>query len=300
MNFIKLLCNAIFSILCILINTAIVCIPLLLFSFFKLISPSKPLRFFFTSVVQKIASVWVSGNVWCVKSFSPTEFIIEQDVEVDANGSYLIISNHKSWLDTLVLQYAFHKKVSFPKFFMKFQMFFVPLIGVVCWALEFPAMRRYSKKYLAKHPDKIGQDIKKTEEYCKNLPMRPTSIINFVEGTRYTLEKARKSNYVNLLNPKAGGIAVILQSLSDRMLGVLNTTIIYDNPNQTLWGFLLHTTKIIRVKVEFIPIAEIPLGDYFNNDTDKLFFQKWLNNVWTLKDEYISYTRSQLVHEETL
>ncbi len=143
--------------------------------------------------------------------FSPTEIEFEQNAELSKKHTYLVISNHKSWLDTLILMLAFHKKIPFPKFFMKFQMFFVPLIGMVAWALEFPAMKRYSKDYIAKHPEKKGKDIEMTQKYCRNLSTRPTTIVNFVEGTRYAKEKALNSQYSHLLNPKAGGIAVILK-----------------------------------------------------------------------------------------
>jgi 1-acyl-sn-glycerol-3-phosphate acyltransferase len=157
----------------------------------------------------------------------------------------------------------------------------------VAWALEFPAMKRYSKDYIAKHPEKKGKDIEMTQKYCRNLSTRPTTIVNFVEGTRYAKEKALNSRYSHLLNPKAGGIAVILKSLSDKMVGVLNTTIVYDNPNQTLWDFMIRKTKKIKVKVDFIPIVDVPLGDYFNNPKDKQVFQKWLNDLWLTKDRYI-------------
>ncbi|MBK2086064.1 acetyltransferase [Francisella adeliensis] len=276
-----------FSIICLLINSAIVFLPVIFFSVLKLIIPIKSVKYHCTTAVQALASFWVSFAILVTELFSPTEIEFEQNAELRRKNSYLIISNHKSWLDTLILILAFHKKIAFPKFFMKFQMFFVPLIGIVCWALEFPAMKRYSKEYIAKHPDKEGKDIEMTKEYCQSLSDRPTTIVNFVEGTRYTDQKAKKSNYSHLLRPKAGGIAVILKSLSGKMTGILNTTIVYENPNQTLWDFMIRKTKKIKVKVDFIPIAEVPLGDYFNNANDKKTFQNWLNNLWLKNDKYI-------------
>ncbi|GAB4224129.1 MAG: acyltransferase [Francisella sp.] len=239
-------------------------------------------------MVQFFASLWVSFTILLTKVFSPTKFEIDQEVQLDNKSSYLIICNHRSWLDTFVLMFVFHKKIAFPKFFMKFQVFFIPVMGLIAWALEFPAMKRYSKEYLKKYPEKKGEDIKKTFEYCKKLSLRPTTIVNFVEGTRFTFKKAGSSNYKNLLNPKAGGIAVILKSLSDRIVGVLNTIIVYDSPNQKLWDFMIRKTKQIKVKVEFIPINKVPVGDYFNNEEDKLNFQTWLNNLWQNNDDYIS------------
>ncbi|MGQ4001801.1 acetyltransferase [Francisellaceae bacterium CB299] len=276
-----------FSITAMLINSAIVFLPVVFFSLLKLIVPIKSIRYHCTTAVQALASFWVSFAIMITELFSPTEIEFEQNAELSKKHTYLVISNHKSWLDTLILMLAFHKKIPFPKFFMKFQMFFVPLIGMVAWALEFPAMKRYSKDYIAKHPEKKGKDIEMTQKYCRNLSTRPTTIVNFVEGTRYAKEKALNSRYSHLLNPKAGGIAVILKSLSDKMVGVLNTTIVYDNPNQTLWDFMIRKTKKIKVKVDFIPIVDVPLGDYFNNPKDKQVFQKWLNDLWLTKDRYI-------------
>ena len=223
---------------------------------------------------------------------SPTKIKIDCDTDLDIKKSYLIISNHQSWLDTLILQLAFHKNIVFPKFFMKFQIFFVPILGLVCWGLEFPAMRRYSKEYLKKNPHKKGEDIRRTKEYCQNLPLRPTTIVNFVEGTRYTNEKAKKSDYKKLLNPKAGGIAVVLNSLGDRLDGILNTTLIYESENESLWCFLCRKTKNITVKVEFIPIKDIPIGNYFENDEDKKIFQQWINDIWQKKDNLINQNKN--------
>lgn len=72
------------------------------------------------------------------------------------------------------------------------------------------------------------------------------------------------------------------------MVGILNTTIIYDNPEQNLWDFMVRKTKKIKVKVELIPITEVPVGDYFNDDKDKHNFQLWLNKLWQNNDQYIS------------
>ncbi|API85976.1 acyltransferase [Francisella uliginis] len=285
---------ALFSTTCFLSSAVVTVIPVFFFSLIKLLVPVKGIRYFCTSAVEYCVSVWVSYAILITKLFSPTEIEFEQNANLDRNSSYLIICNHKSWLDTFILMLAFHKKIAFPKFFMKVQVFFIPVLGLIAWALEFPAMKRYSKEYLAANPEKKGEDLNKTFKYCKGLSLRPTTIVNFVEGTRFSLEKVKNSNYKNLLNPKAGGIAVILKSLSDRMVGILNTTIVYDDPEQTLWDFMVRKTKRIKVKVDFIPISEVPLGDYFNNEKDKKSFQNWLNDIWQKNDEYISQQQLEI------
>lgn len=293
-NMLKYSYYALFSLFCLLSSALVAFVPIFILSLAKLLTPIKKIRYYCTSAVQFLVSLWVSFVILITKVFSPTKIEFEQDVALDDKSSYLIICNHKSWLDTFILMIAFHKKVSFPKFFMKFQVFFIPVLGLIAWALEFPAMRRYSKEYVSQHPEKKGQDLKKTFEYCKGLSVRPTTIVNFVEGTRYTTEKAKTSGYENLLKPKAGGIAVILKSLSDRMTGILNTTIVYDNSDQTLWDFMVRKTKKIKVKVDFIPISDVPLGNYFNNEEDRQNFQEWLNQLWQNNDNYISEEKKNL------
>lgn len=285
------------SIVLLLINTAIVAVPIVSLSLLKLLIPIKSLQFFLGSILEFFARIWVSLNIFAVKLISPTEIIFEQDEKLKKDGSYLVICNHKSWLDTLLLQLVFHKKIAFPKFFMKYQMIYVPFIGLACWALDFPVMRRYSKEYLEKNPEKKGEDIRRTKEYCEKMPKRPTTIINFVEGTRYTLQKAKKSKYKNLLNPKAGGIAVILEALSGRLDGILNTIIIYESSKETLWRFMTRQTKRIRIKMEFIPLPKIPLKDYFGNEQDKEEFQQWLNKLWQRNDEYITVATEKITYD---
>ncbi len=160
-NVIKYAYYGLFSLVCLMSTAIIAFIPVFIFSLVKLLIPIKSIRYFCTSAVQYSVSLWVSFVILIAKFFSPTKIEVEQNKELDKNGSYLIICNHKSWLDTFVLMMIFHKKIAFPKFFMKFQVFFIPVLGLIAWALEFPAMKRYKKEYLKKHPEKKGEDLKK-------------------------------------------------------------------------------------------------------------------------------------------
>ncbi|MDE4992331.1 1-acyl-sn-glycerol-3-phosphate acyltransferase, partial [Francisella tularensis] len=97
------------------------------------------------------ASLWVSFAILINKLISPTKFEIEQNAKLDSQVSYLIICNNKSWLDTFILMLVFNKNIAFTKFFMKFQVFFIPVLGLFAWALEFPVMIRYSYEYFTHH-----------------------------------------------------------------------------------------------------------------------------------------------------
>ena len=99
---------------------------------------------------------------------------------------YMVISNHQSWLDILVLQKIFLGKIPFLKFFLKQELIWVPILGPCWWALDFPFMKRYSKEFLEKNPHLRGKDLETTKIACEKFKKMPISIMNFVEGTRFT------------------------------------------------------------------------------------------------------------------
>lgn len=47
---------------------------------------------------------------------------------------YLLISNHHSWADIVVLCVLFRKHIPMNKYFLKQQLAWVPFIGLACWA----------------------------------------------------------------------------------------------------------------------------------------------------------------------
>ncbi len=142
---------------------------------------------------------------------------------------YLLISNHHSWADIVVLCVLFRKHIPMNKYFLKQQLAWVPFIGLACWALDMPFMRRYSRSYLIRHPERRGKDVETTRRSCEKFRAHPTTIVNFVEGSRFTEEKKRetRSPYHNLLPPKAAGIAMALNVLGSQFDKLLNVTLCY-------------------------------------------------------------------------
>ncbi len=82
---------------------------------------------------------------------------------------YLLISNHHSWADIVVLCVLFRKHIPMNKYFLKQQLAWVPFIGLACWALDMPFMRRYSRSYLIRHPERRGKDVETTRRSCENF-----------------------------------------------------------------------------------------------------------------------------------
>lgn len=222
-----------------------------------------------------------------------------QDVNALKKRSwYLVSANHLSWADVFVLQKTFHKKIPFIKFFLKRELIYVPFIGQAWWALNMPFMRRYSKSYLKKYPHKKGDDIRETQKACERFSLVPTTVMNFVEGTRLTPEKHAKqsSRYENLLMPKAGGIAFAVKALGDKFHSLLDVTIVYPQGTPSFWDFLCGRMEKVIVRVKEIEIPEcFAHGDYQNDMEFRKQFQQWLTEIWEEKDRLITELKAQAV-----
>ncbi|AWF51823.1 acyltransferase family protein [Klebsiella michiganensis] len=209
---------------------------------------------------------------------------------------YLLISNHHSWADIVVLCVLFRKHIPMNKYFLKQQLAWVPFIGLACWALDMPFMRRYSRGYLLRHPERRGKDVETTRRSCEKFRAHPTTIVNFVEGSRFTEEKQQqaRSPYQNLLSPKAAGIAMALSVLGSQFDKLLNVTLCYPENNQKPFYDMLSgrlTRIVVRVSLE--PVTEELHGDYVNDKNFKRRFQRWLNRLWEEKDRQLTEIMQQ-------
>ena len=204
------------------------------------------------------------------------------------DGWYLVSANHQSWVDILVLQHTFNGKIPLLKFFLKQELIRVPIMGLCWWALDFPFMKRFSKQYLEKHPEMRGKDLETTKIACEKFSQTPTSVMNFLEGTRFTQEKHAKqqSPYRYLLKPKAGGIAFAINAMGDKFQSILNITIAYPDGIPTFMDFMFGKVKNIVVRVNEIEIPSHYSKKDYNADPEfKQEVQEWVHNMWTDKDE---------------
>ncbi len=239
--------------------------------------------------LNRFAENWIWFNNAFHRLASDTKWHVEGVEPLKRSDWYLVIANHQSWTDILVLQKVFHRKIPFLKFFIKKELFWFPVLGQAWWALDFPFIKRYPKSVLKKKPHLVGQDMETTRKACEKFKQVPISIMNFVEGTRFTPEKKlrQKSPYENLLRAKAGGIAFVIGAMGGQIRRVLDVTIVYSEGPKSFWAFLCGDIKEIKVLVKSFPIDENMVGDYATNLKFRIRFQKWLNEVWEEKDRYI-------------
>jgi len=265
-------------------------------SLLKAAIPLQGWRRLWTKAVTFVAETWSSGNIRSLGLIRRIRWEVHGVEDLGRKGWYLISCNHRSWVDIVVLQKIFHRRIPFPKFFLKKSLAYVPILGVAWWALDYPFMRRYTKAYLEKHPEKRGKDLEITRKACERFGNAPVAIINFMEGTRFTPQKHRllSSPYRNLLPPKAGGIAFVLSSMGDRIRHLLDVTIVYPQESPSLWDLLSGKIRQVVVHVEKLEIPEeFRTGKYFEDAAVRERFQAWVREIWARKDALIERLRRE-------
>ena len=252
----------------------------------KLTIRFKPATVFFDKLLNGISLFWTRGNNTALMLTRKIVWTVQGTETLEKKKWYLVISNHQSWTDIVVLQKILYGKVPFIKFFLKKELIWVPVLGMAWWALDFPFMKRYSKEFLEKNPHLKGKDIEITKKACAKFSHIPVSIMNFVEGTRFTAEKHDRQNspFRNLLKPKSGGIGFVFSTMGQQLSSILDITIVYPGGPYSFWDFLCGQVTDIRVDVQEIPVTEKIRGDYVNDAAYRNRFQHWLNDLWEEKD----------------
>lgn len=266
------------------LNTILWVTPVLVLALLKLI-PITPWQKALSHLIDGCASCWVKLNTLNQKLLSPLKIEITDMPKLSTKQWYMVISNHQSWVDILVLQRVFSQKIPFLKFFLKQQLIFVPVIGLAWWALDFPFMKRYSREFLVKNPHLKGKDVATTRKACQKFKHKPVSVMNFVEGTRFTPLKWQKqqSPHRNLLLPRAGGLSFAINSMADSIDTILDVTIYYPDGIPTYWQLMCGDVERVIVNVSSEQITEDLLGDYQEDSEFKDQFQQWLNGLWQRK-----------------
>jgi 1-acyl-sn-glycerol-3-phosphate acyltransferase len=237
------------------------------------------------------AQTWARVNTGFVDTFLPTRWEIRIDANIDPKGQYLVCSNHQSWNDIVVLMKAFGRRAPFFKFFLKQELIWVPVLGLVWWGLDYPFMKRYTPSQIKKNPALKGKDMETTRKACERFRNQPGLVLNFLEGTRFTtIKRDRQSSpYAHLLRPKAGGFAFALSALGERLNSLLDVTIVYPQGSVGLWGFLSGQLGKVVVEVRQLTVPhEFYVGSYESDPDFRKRFQLWLGQLWVEKDARIS------------
>ncbi|NQD79657.1 acyltransferase [Pseudomonas sp. CrR14] len=273
------------------LNTLFWCWPLFAVTLLRIILPVPLVRRGCDRLMTFIHEGWISCNKVWMQLLGNTRWRLEGAQGFDYQHSYLVTSNHQSWVDILVLQYLFNRRIRPLKFFLKQELIWVPVIGLCWWALGFPFMKRYSKEYLARHPEKKGKDLQTTRRTCAKYRHNPVGIFNFVEGTRFTRAKhqQQQSPYRYLLKPKAGGLAFVLDAMGEQLHGIINVTLYYPQGSPGFWALLSGQLEEVVVVIEQLPIPAQFIGRAYDQDEAyRKDFQRWINELWQAKDDQLA------------
>ena len=263
------------------VNTIFWSMVLFVLALLKLSVPVTAWRKLFNRAMDGIGTMWIFFNNFNTRLFNEIRWDVSGTDELEPNRWYLVLANHQTWVDILVMQKIFFRKIPFLKFFLKKELFWVPVLGLAWWALDYPFLERSSSTL---------KDIETTKNACEKFRKVPVSIMNFVEGTRFTMEKhsEQHSPYSRLLKPKAGGIALVLATMGEQLHSILDVTIAYPEGAKSFWAFLCGEVSEIKVRVESLPIDEEVSGDYFKDREFRKRFKDWLNALWAHKDKTLA------------
>jgi 1-acyl-sn-glycerol-3-phosphate acyltransferase len=160
-------------------NTLTVFSLLMPFALIKLLLPFRIVRVVTDFVLNSLGEIWIGINGMWMAIVGGTRWHVRGADKFNAKGWYLVSSNHQSWVDILVLQKVFNRRIPLLKFFIKHELIYVPFMGLAWWALDFPFMRR-------KGGATARKDLETARKACEKFRVIPTSVISFMEGTRYT------------------------------------------------------------------------------------------------------------------
>jgi len=244
-------------------------------------------------VLMSIGENWITGNSAILLTAGSIDWQARGIENLRRDQWYLVMVNHQSWVDILVLQKVFNRRIPFLKFFIKQQLIWFPVLGITWWAMDMPFMKRFSPSYLAKNPHMKGKDLKRTRKACEKFRHTPTSVINFLEGTRFSVEKRERKNspFQHLLVPRAGGFAVAMSSMGNLFGAILDVTMVYPNGAAKFWDMCCGGHVPVIVDVMERPVEQWLLSRDYEQDREfRRRVHRWLGEIWQEKDELIQQT----------
>lgn len=247
----------------------------------------------------KITNSWLTVNNWLIDHVLPNtqwDISIDKDLDLNMQGRYLMTCNHQSWVDTTVNQYFGLTRMPLTRFFTKWELIFIPFVGQAFKILGFPMMKRHSKEQIAKNPELKYRDMEEARKSCEQLLSQPFTLLNYLEGTRFTPEKHQQqaSPYKHLLKPKAGGLALALNILGNQVDALVDMTIVYPNGAPGYGEFWLGEVPRIAVDLRKIEIPAWVHGGNYEDDAEfREKFQDWVDELWSEKDRLIEQLKAK-------
>ena len=249
----------------------------------------------------EITKYWINSNNAVIDHALPhKDWRITMPDDLSEDKQYLLVSNHQSWVDTSIVQYISQGTLPLTRFFTKFDLIYIPVVGQAFYFLDFPMMKRFSAKAMEKNPELKKQNLIEAKRACRQLKDKPFALLNYLEGTRFTQEKhdQQKSPYQHLLKPRAGGLSLAINALGEQLDSILDITIVYPDGTpdyDDLWKGNIRRlgVDVTRIKVPDELYAAIMDGGYDRDEATKAMMFDWLEEIWQQKDARITQMLSE-------
>ncbi|MFZ9001017.1 MAG: 1-acyl-sn-glycerol-3-phosphate acyltransferase [Bacteriovoracaceae bacterium] len=232
-------------------------------------------RNFFISWSYRCYQLAVDFNYWYFFKLLNNHLEVEfpQKKSLKFHDNYLLLSNHQTWVDAVALQIVLQRAVPPPKFLVKKELLYFLPLGFLCWAIDSPFLNRASIKGNKTSNNDDQEAIKELIKVQKGIF---SSILIFAEGTRKKPHKMKNSRFKKLLNPKAGGAWIVLNSKLG-ISNIIDLTFSYNRPSYPFYYFLTGRLKI-KCYVEVKKVPQI---------TQYIDFKLWINELWRQKDQQL-------------
>lgn len=272
-----------------LLNSLLLCLPFFPLILFKALLPFPRGRVACTRLMRRLGAGWMGGAKGILRLL-PTEWDVEAPGGFSPRSWYLLLVNHQSWVDILVLVRTFGNRLPFPVFFAKKELRRFPLIGQAMWGLDYPFIERYPREVLERRPELRGRDRETVRRACEKAKSLPTTLIVFPEGTRFTRGKHRHqgSPFRRLLRPRPGGAGTVLKVLGERLGGVLDVTIVYPDGPPSLADLLAGRVPKVALRARLLDVPPDLAEDSSTSVDGRRRFQEWLDGLWREKDALLA------------
>jgi len=180
----------------------------------------------------------------------------------------VIVVNHQTWFDIPILHHVVTGQGPILKFLIKRELVWVPIVGWICYALNFPRLNRSGGGTAQR------ADFEAIEAASSSLNKERGALLIFAEGTRLTEAKHRnqKSPYKKLLIPRPGGLKIALATAPPDT-PVVDITINYNGGETNFWKCLHGANRNIVIHIE----------EHKASDIDDA--RSWLHDRWEQKDK---------------
>ena len=239
-------------------------------------------RKIFREINRRCARSWWASCVLYLKYIHGVQLKVSGDF-IPARENALVIVNHQGMTDVFPLLMLAYQKDSLGdlKWFVKDVIKYIPGIG---WGMLF-----LDCLFVKRSWNQDQKNIQKTFARFKTNQI-PLWLISFVEGTRITPEKLKKSQIYsqkqglpvlkNCMIPKTKGFVASVHGLSTSISAIYDVTLIYRQGVPSVFQLIFGQFKEFEIHIKRSLVRDLP--------SDSKDLSQWLIDRYVEKDHLIS------------